>query len=956
MEHLIKKLQTENLVKYQSLPFWSWNAELEIDELKKQIRWMKDNGIGGFFMHARSGLITEYLSEDWMQCIEACVEEGEKLGMEPWLYDENGWPSGFAGGKLLEDPENCDKYILTQTGELDPAADVSYLMDGEKLVRTTAPGQGEYLNLYIHTANSTADILNPDVVQKFINLTHEEYKKRFGADFAKKIRGFFTDEPQYQRWHTPYTVMMEKYFRETYHEDILDGLGLLFVEKDGYRQFRYRYWSAMQELMLNNFGKKIYDWCEENGIMLTGHYIEENSMGGQMLCCAGIMPFYEYEHIPGIDWLGKGSNNELGPRQVGSAAQQMGKKLVLTESYGCCGWEVSPTDLRRITGFQYVNGANLLCQHLLPYAEYGNRKHDHPAHYSNINPWVREEFKNFNDYFTRLGYLLANGEESVNVAMLHPIRSSYFDYKRELEGSGFGIRELDRNLHKACRTLSGASIAYHFLDETLLKRHGFVKGAKIGCGLCAYDYLVLPQMYTMDRSTEKLLKEYVANGGKVLLLDEKPTYLEAEPYDYTYLSSNCTLADLIAAQPFRVENLQTELYTTYRKADGTDFLFVQNGSATEGYTQTFRFPAQIKSFLKLDLSTYKAERVPLTVEIKPAESVLLFPDTQEAPSIAPLTQVALQFTDAKVAFEENHLPVDFIRYSTDGVQFSQPIPSPALFQYLLEQRYEGRIFFKYEFEITEVPSKILLRAEECHEISATLNGIPLTEKLPSGIEKNVIAYDIAPMVKTGINDYTVETNWYQSEDVYYALFGENVTESLKNIIVYHSTVEPVYIAGEFGVYPKTGYTPDADPAYVTAEGFYIGSVPETVADPITGGFPCIAAPITLSQEVELPAQNVLLKIEGNYHVADVTVNGQAAGKLLFDKELDISAYAKPGKNEIQVRFLLNVRNLLGPQHYAGNKNAGISPFSFQLSGTWKDLKSPLFHEHYDLLTLYARVD
>ena len=66
MEHLIKKLQTENLVKYQSLPFWSWNAELEIDELKKQIRWMKDNGIGGFFMHARSGLITEYLSEDWM--------------------------------------------------------------------------------------------------------------------------------------------------------------------------------------------------------------------------------------------------------------------------------------------------------------------------------------------------------------------------------------------------------------------------------------------------------------------------------------------------------------------------------------------------------------------------------------------------------------------------------------------------------------------------------------------------------------------------------------------------------------------------------------------------------------------------------------------------------------------------------------------------------------------------
>ena len=955
MKKLIEKLQTENLVKYQSIPFWSWNGKLEIEELKRQIRWMKDNGIGGFFMHARSGLITEYLSEEWMQCIEACVEEGEKLGMEPWLYDENGWPSGFAGGKLLEDPANCDKYILTETGAFDEKADASYLLDGDKLVRVSqGQQQGEYLNLYIHTANSTADILNPEVVQKFIDLTHEEYKKRFGADFAKKIRGFFTDEPQYQRWHTPYTIMMEKYFREVYNEDILDGLGLLFVEKEGYRKFRYRYWSAMQALMLENFGKRIYDWCEENNTMLTGHYIEENSLGGQMLCCAGIMPFYEYEHIPGIDWLGKGSNNELGPRQVGSAAKQLGKKLVLTESFGCCGWEVSPTDLRRITGFQYVNGVNLLCQHLVPYEEYGNRKHDHPAHYSPINPWVREEFGNFNDYFTRLGYLLANGEETVNVAMLHPIRSSYFDYKRDLENEGFGIRELDRKLRKACRALSGAGIAYHFLDETLLKRHGFVEGAKIGCGQCAYDYLVLPPIYTMDCSTEKMLRQYVENGGKVLLLGEKPAFLEAEPYAYDYLTSNCTLEDLIAAQPFSIENLKTELYTTYRKVEDTAFLFVQNGSDSESYTQTFRFPAEVKSFLKLDLLTYEAERVPLTLEIKPAESVVLFPDAEPAQPAAALTEYALQFTNAAVSFEENHLPVDFVRYSTDGVQFSEPIPCPALFQYLLEQRYEGRIFFKYEFQIEEIPSRILLRAEECHAISASVNGIALTEKLPSGIEKNVIAYDIASMVKCGINDYTVETLWHESDEVYFALFGENVTESLKNIIVYHSTVEPVYLAGDFGVYPTTGYTPDADPAYVKAEGFYIGCAPETVADPITDGFPCVAAPITLCQEVELPDSNILLKVKGNYHVADVTVNGQAAGKLLFDKELDISRFAKPGKNEIVVRFVLNVRNLLGPQHFAGNRNGGVSPTTFQLSGTWQDFKSPYFHSEYDLLTLYKR--
>lgn len=46
-------------------------------------------------MHARSGLLTEYLSEEWMQCIEVCAEEAQKLDMKAWFYDENGWPSGF---------------------------------------------------------------------------------------------------------------------------------------------------------------------------------------------------------------------------------------------------------------------------------------------------------------------------------------------------------------------------------------------------------------------------------------------------------------------------------------------------------------------------------------------------------------------------------------------------------------------------------------------------------------------------------------------------------------------------------------------------------------------------------------------------------------------------------------------------------------------------------------------
>ena len=80
------------------VPFWSWNDKLEADECVRQIELMHEQGIGGFFMHARGGLLTEYLSKEWFEVTEACVKAAERLGMNAWAYDEDGWPSGFGGG------------------------------------------------------------------------------------------------------------------------------------------------------------------------------------------------------------------------------------------------------------------------------------------------------------------------------------------------------------------------------------------------------------------------------------------------------------------------------------------------------------------------------------------------------------------------------------------------------------------------------------------------------------------------------------------------------------------------------------------------------------------------------------------------------------------------------------------------------------------------------------------
>src|SRR5574344_1071941 len=111
MDEFFKKILSADDKEYRSIPFWSWNDELEEDELREQIRWMKSQGFGGYFMHARGGLTTEYLGDKWFKCVEACIDEGKKQNLDSWAYDENGWPSGFAGGKLLEDENNRDRYL-----------------------------------------------------------------------------------------------------------------------------------------------------------------------------------------------------------------------------------------------------------------------------------------------------------------------------------------------------------------------------------------------------------------------------------------------------------------------------------------------------------------------------------------------------------------------------------------------------------------------------------------------------------------------------------------------------------------------------------------------------------------------------------------------------------------------------------------------------------------------------
>jgi len=188
---------------FRGAPFWAWNGKLEPQELRRQIQVMHRMGLGGFFMHSRVGLDTPYLSKEWFDCVNACVDEAKKLKMNAWLYDEDRWPSGAAGGLVTKNPKYrmrslAGKVLDTADGfRWTPATQGAFvarvdglvardirpvprgkrppkLAEGEKLVVFAVElwGCSNWFNGYTYL-----DTMNHEAVRQFIKVTHEAYRK-----------------------------------------------------------------------------------------------------------------------------------------------------------------------------------------------------------------------------------------------------------------------------------------------------------------------------------------------------------------------------------------------------------------------------------------------------------------------------------------------------------------------------------------------------------------------------------------------------------------------------------------------------------------------------------------------------------------------------------------------------------------------------------------------------------
>ena len=204
---------------YRTAPFNVWNGEVTPEEVERTLTELKEAGSGGAFIHPRPGLITEYLGEEWFAGFQTALDWGRQNDLDIWIYDENSYPSGFAGGHVnaqMPESYNQGQGLKLEKCEQLPADVTDYYLilqqQGDQFVDITpnaADYKGKAGSYYLYKKTyygksdwyggfSYVDLLYPGVTEKFIEVTMEGYEKRFKEEFGKQIKGIFSDEPNIQ--------------------------------------------------------------------------------------------------------------------------------------------------------------------------------------------------------------------------------------------------------------------------------------------------------------------------------------------------------------------------------------------------------------------------------------------------------------------------------------------------------------------------------------------------------------------------------------------------------------------------------------------------------------------------------------------------------------------------------------------------------------------------------------
>lgn len=560
---LDKELFKNPTAEYRGAPFWAWNCDLEKNELLRQIDIFKEMGLGGFHMHCRDGMSTKYLSEDFMDLVKSCTKHAKENEMLAWLYDEDKWPSGFAGGYVTKDEEFRQRYI---TFSCDPDYNVrpntkilarfDVVLGEDKCLRSYKKVnegdavEGTLWTVYREIAGNSpwfnnqsyVDILNKKAIERFIEITHEKYYDTVGDEFGKTIPAIFTDEPQFIRKGTlgfadshqnvnlPWSDDFEDTFKATYGDSVVDHLPeLLWDLPDGkVSLIRYHYHDHVAERLASAFADTCGKWCRDHGIELTGHMMNEGYLLSQTTSLGDCMRSYRSFGIPGIDMLCAEFEFNTA-KQCQSAVHQYGRPGMVSELYGVTGWDFDFRGHKLHGDWQAALGVTIRVHHLSWVSMKGTAKRDFPASISYQSPWYKE-YRYVEDHFGRVNTALTRGKPLVKIAVIHPVESYWIHFGPN-EQTALMREKLEDNFTNVSQWLLRGDIDFDYICESLLPEQCEKGGAPLKVGEMAYDVIIVPECETLRSTTLERLEAFRAAGGKLVFMGDAPKYEDAKPSD-----------------------------------------------------------------------------------------------------------------------------------------------------------------------------------------------------------------------------------------------------------------------------------------------------------------------------------------------------------------------------------------------------------------------------------------
>ena len=861
---------------HRPIPFWSWNERLGLAETAEQVHMMHKAGIGGFFMHVRGGLQTEYMGEEWFDNVSAAIAESKKLGMRAWAYDENGWPSGFGNGKVNGLGIRYQQKYLRMS-DTEPT---------ENMICKA----GEHW-FYYDINPFYVDTLDKDAIKSFIKSTYEPYYERYG----NAIEGFFTDEPQISRDGIPWSFVFEDEYKTRYNDELYPHLEELFLAVGEYRQTRIRFWKLVTDLFSEAFLKQIYDWCNERGLKLTGHLVLEEDLITQLTTNGACMPHYEYFHIPGMDWLGRDVYNCLTARQVSSVAEQLGKEAVLSETFALCGHNVSFAELKGIYEWQMVRGINLLCPHLQGYSLRGIRKRDYPPAMYYQQPWW-SEYDKLIDSLSREGMMLNEGEKKAEVLLIHPQTTAWSLFDND---ENEGLDELNKEFLSAVKELERKHIIFHLGDETIMERHAKVEHGRIVIGAQSYSKVIASYCGEFLPSTSELLNEFIDQGGELCNVSDLSYNDIAEDKDIAYTVryyENYTLHFFV--------NSTAERKTVRINAGGHEIDFYTGEKKLFGGIHEFE---PWGSLMLIDYGAkpvYKDKHIENTIDLSASFKVCR--DTINA------------------------ITLDRCDYYFDGLLQEKNGYVLNICERANTLERKVNIHQEYHIRIESIPKSLKLVCETPEIFSIYINDKLLRRK-PQGYfrDKSFKTIDIHDMIQEGDNTIAFDCAFEQSEKFYKNLRNAWEFESEKNKLSYNMEIEAIYLIGDFGVKTEGEWNELGRNAMRYSGDFIITELPERIGlkNIERQGFPFFCGELMLEGEIDIEGDDPVLELDmKGINAVRIEINGNCK-TALTDNRISLQGFGS-GRQKIRLTLINNLRNLLGPHHLKEGESYTVGPFSF----------------------------